>query len=419
MKTRKLQLLFARRYLHSAGALSVANTTATVSSVAMAVAVAAMVILMSVYNGFDSLLRSIYNATDPALVITPAEGKLFDVESLSREQIEGVEGVGACSFYIEESVMADYKGRQRFATLRGVDDNYTRVVGLEEPEMVLYGEWRLRHGDYRRAVVGCETDNIFADGYTARNAALHDLMTIHALRRENISPLLPMSALKSSKIRHAGTLSGAANSLANHIFTSLDWAQELLSSDSMASGVAVSVVEGAREERVAKRLQEAVGEEFVVRTRWEMNEAVYKATQVEKWTIFFILLLVTIIAAATIVGSLVMLITEKQNDIATLFSVGANRNFVGGVFRQTGLLIGARGVVGGILLGVVICLVQMLFGVVKMPGTTFLVESYPVEINLADLVGIVAAVMAVTLILTNFTLSKMIPRGPKPDETRN
>ena len=261
-------------------------------------------------------------------------------------------------------------------------------------------------------------DEIFADGYTARNASLHDLLTIHALRRENISPLLPMSAIRSEKVRHAGSLSAAANTLGGHIFTSLDWAQGLLAVEGRASAMAVDVVDGEREERVRDRVQAAVGEEFVVRTRYELNESVYKATRVEKWSIFFILLLVTIIAAATIVGSLVMLVTEKRNDIATLYSVGGNRAFVAGVFRQTGLLIGVRGVVGGLVGGLAVCLVQILFGPVKMPGTTFLVENYPVEIRVGDLAGIVVAVVAVTLILTNFTVSRMIPRGAKPDETR-
>lgn len=418
MKGSALQRLFARRYLRSARSLSVVNTTATVSSVATGVAVAAMVILMSVYNGFDSLLQSLYSAADADLVISPAQGKFFPEESLPRELVGGVEGVGACSYYIEESVVAEYRGRQKFATLRGVDDHYTEVVGLAEPGMMLYGEWKLRHGSYRRAVVGCELDEIFADGYTARNASLHDLLTIHALRRENISPLLPMSAIRSEKVRHAGSLSAAANTLGGHIFTSLDWAQGLLAVEGRASAMAVDVVDGEREERVRDRVQAAVGEEFVVRTRYELNESVYKATRVEKWSIFFILLLVTIIAAATIVGSLVMLVTEKRNDIATLYSVGGNRAFVAGVFRQTGLLIGVRGVVGGLAGGLAVCLVQILFGPVKMPGTTFLVENYPVEIRVGDLAGIVVAVVAVTLILPNFTVSRMIPRGAKPDETR-
>lgn len=383
----------------------------------MGIAVAAMVILMSVYNGFDSLLQKLYETTEADLVVSPVKGKFFPREEIDSEAVASAEGVAGVAYYIEESVMAEYRGRQAFATLKGVEPSYGELVGLEQ--MLWYGEWRLVWGDYRRAVVGRDIDYLFADGYAAKNPTLHDALAIHSLRKENISPLLPLSAIKSDRIRHSGTLSESASTLANHIFTSLDWAQRLLGCGDMASGLAIGVEEGARLEAVKKSVESLVGEEFVVKTRYELDEAVYKATRLEKWSIFFILLLVTIIAAATIIGSLVMLITEKRNDIATLYSVGARRDFVARVFSLTGVLIGGRGVVGGVVLGVVVCAVQILFGVIKMPGTTFIVENYPVEIELWDIAGIVVAVMAVTYIITNFTISRMIPRASKPDETRN
>ncbi len=411
-----LPLLIARKFLYSAKSLSVINTTAWVSSIATGVAVAAMVVLMSVYNGFDGLLQSLYNTTEADLVVTPAKGKTCPLESLDREALGEIEGVENIAAYIEESVMAEYRGRQAFATLRGVDNNYADVVALDG--VMWYGEWKLTHGDYRRAVVGRDIDYLFADGYAAKNPTLHDALTIHTLRKENISPLLPLSAIKSSKIRHAGTLDGSATTLATHIFTSLDWAQRLLGCEGRVSGLAMRATDGVRLGSLKKSVQEAVGEEFVVKTRYELDEAVYKATKVEKWSIFFILLLVTIIAAATIIGSLVMLVTEKQNDIATLYSVGARRSFVARVFTLAGVMIGGRGVVGGLVLGVVVCVAQQLFGFIKMPGNTFVVENYPVSISLMDIVGIVVAVMAVTWIITNFTISRMLPRGSKPDETR-
>ena len=409
-----LPLLIARKFLHSAKSMSVINTTAWVSSIATGVAVAAMVVLMSVYNGFDGLLQKLYNTTEADLVVLPAKGKVFDEGSVSRTELESIEGVECISAYIEESVMAEYRGKQSFATLRGVDEHYAEVVGVKEA--MWYGEWKLVFGDYRRVVVGRDVDYLFADGYSAKNPMLHDALTIHSLRKENISPLLPMSAIKTGKIRHAGTLDGSASTLSNHIFSSLDWAQNLLGREGKVSGLAIGVAEGAKIENIKKRVQNALGEEFVVKSRYELDEAVYKATKVEKWSIFFILLLVTIIAAATIIGSLVMLITEKQNDIATLRAVGATRDFVARVFTLAGVMIGGRGVVGGVVMGVVVCLVQILFGVIKMPGSTFVVENYPVRIAPMDLVGIVVAVMAVTWIITNFTISRMIPRESKKNE---
>ena len=416
---KRLTLLFASRYLRSAKSLSVINTTATVSSIAIGVAVAAMVILMSVYNGFDTMLKGLYDTSEADLVITPVMGKTFPVEEFDRAGAESVEGVEALSLYIEESVLAEYRGRQSLATLRGVDENYNRVVGVTQEGMMWYGEWRLSFGDYRRAVVGRDIDNLFGDGYSAKNTTLHDPLTLYTPRKENISSLLPMAALNSKRIRHAGTLSESATTLTSHIFTSLDWAQGLLSSPNRASHIAVKTTPEANLNRTKGALKKVLGEDWTIKSRYEMNEAIYKATQLEKWGVFFILLLVTIIAAATIIGSLVMLITEKQNDIATLYAMGARRDFVARVFTLSGVLIGGRGVAGGVLLGVVVCAVQIIFGVIKMPGTTFLMENYPVRMNVVDIVGIVVAVMAVTWIITNFTIARMLPRVTKPDEARS
>ncbi len=415
----RLPLLFARRYLHSAKSLSVINTTAAVSSVAIGVAVAAMVILLSVYNGFDGMLQRLYDTSEADLVVTPARGKTFPVESLDRDALLDVEGVAMVATYLEESVMAEYRGRQAFATLRGVDENYADVVDLGGESTMWYGSWKLTHGDYRRAVVGRDIDNLFGDGYSAKNPMLHDALTIYTPRKESISSLLPISSLNSGRIRHAGTLSESMTTLSSHIFTSLDWAQKVLSSPGRVSHIAIRLSADANIERTKRAVEQTLGEGFVVKSRYELNEAVYKATRLEKWGVFFILLLVTIIAAATIIGSLVMLITEKRNDIATLYSMGARRGFVARIFTLSGLLIGGRGVVGGVVGGMLVCGVQIIFGVIKMPGNTFLVEDYPVRIVAGDVVGIIVAVMAVTWIITNFTISRMVPRATKPDEVRN
>lgn len=413
-----LPLLFARRYLRSRKSFSVINTTTTVSSVALGVAVAAMVVLMSVVNGFNSLLNTIHDTTEADLVIVPARGATFPVEELPRGVVESVEGVAACSYYLEESVMAEYDGRQMPATLRGVDEHYTQVVPLADSGMVWYGGWQLVHGERRRAVVGFDLDNLFADGYSVRNAALHGKLSVHALRRENISSLLPISAIRTVEVAHAGTLSDAATELTGHLFVSLDVAEELLSAKGRASAVAIRLSSGAKMARVQKELQGAVGEGFVVENRYQRNEVLYKAMRVEKVAIFTILLLVTLIAAVSVIGSLVMLVIEKRNDTATLYAIGARHSFVQRVFTLEGVLIGLRGAFWGMIGGLAVCFAQMQWGLVKMPGSTFLVENYPVEVHWGDIVVIMVAVVAVNYVITKLTVRRMVPKINKPDETR-
>ncbi len=412
----KLPLLFASRYLHSKKSLSVINTTATVSSVAVGVAVAAMVILMSVYNGFDTLLRDIYDTIEADITITPTKGKTFEMEAYDWESLVAeVEGVGATSLVLKENIMAEYKGRQMFATVCGVDDNYPNVVPLADDDQLWYGKWQLKHGQVRKAVVGRTIDELFADGYSVKNTSFHERLTLHALRRENFSPLLPMGAIKSHKVRHAGTLNNdSSRELTNYVFVSIDVAQELLTAADRASEVVVRVADGAKIEQVQQRLADRLGDQWVVKNRYELNDSLYKAMRFEKWSIFFILLLVTLIAAVSIVGSLMMLIIEKRGDIDTLYAIGARRSLVRQIFRAEGVLIGARGIAGGLVLGLVVAVAQMKLGLIRMPGSTFIIDFYPVEIRPLDILGVVAAVALVTIVITNLTVSRMIPRTTKP-----
>ena len=412
----KLPLLFASRYLHSKKSLSVINTTATVSSVAVGVAVAAMVILMSVYNGFDTLLRDIYDTIEADITISPAKGKTFEMEAYDWESLATeVEGVGATSLVLKENIMAEYKGRQMFATVCGVDDNYPNVVPLADDDQLWYGKWQLKHGQVRKAVVGRTIDELFADGYSVKNTAFHERLTLHALRRENFSPLLPMGAIKSHKVRHAGTLNNdSSRELTNYVFVSIDVAQELLTAADRASEVVVGVAEGAKIEQVQQRLADRLGDQWVVKNRYELNDSLYKAMRFEKWSVFFILLLVTLIAAVSIVGSLMMLIIEKKGDIDTLYAIGARRSLVRQIFRAEGVLIGARGIAGGLVLGLAVAVAQMKLGLIRMPGSTFIIDFYPVEIRPLDILGVVVAVALVTIVITNLTVSRMIPRTTKP-----
>lgn len=417
----KLPLLIARRYLSSKKSLSVINTTATISSVAIGVAVAAMVLLLSVQNGFRRVSELLYDQTEPDIVVAPAEGKFFLVDTPEWAQtlaeVESTDGVVAATLQLRESVMVEYGGRRMFAELCGVQDDYLSVVPIGQEPMMWYGQWQLKRGDYRNAVVGRSVDEVFGDGYSVKNPQLHSRLTIYALRRESFSPLLPVGALKTTSVRHAGSLSDGATAQSQCIFVAMDVAQEVLTAEGRATELIVRVAEGQSVERVKGRVEAVVGDEFRVQSRYELNGA-YVVMRYEKWAIFFILLLVTIIAAVSIVGSVVMLIIEKRNDIATLYAIGARHRLVSRAFTLEGVLIGLRGVVGGVVAGVAICLAQIHFGIVKMPGTTFLVENYPVEMKLADIVLIALAVVAVCYVITRITVGRMVPKTTKPDETR-
>ncbi|MDY3978526.1 MAG: FtsX-like permease family protein [Tidjanibacter sp.] len=412
-----LPSIFALRYMRSKKSLSVINLISRVSSVAIGVAVAAMVILLSVYNGFDTKLRTIYGRTDPDLRVSPVVGKMFDLSKVDTAALAAIDGVAAVATLLEDNVMIQYGDRRMVVAMSGVDDNYTAVVHPDS--MLWYGEWRLRNSSRREVVIGRSVDELFADNYSVRNAASHQPLTLYAPRRENISPLLPFSALRTETIFHGGTLLADATNLTNHIFVADDVAERLLGASGKRTSLALSLTPQARVERVRREVQTVIGSDFVVATRIEQNALAYKVMRYEKWIIFFILLLVTIIAAFSIVGSIVMLVVDKRPDMGILSAMGADNRLVRRIFLDEGLLVGGVGVAGGLLLGLLVCWVQWRFGVITIPGSTFLFSVYPVEVRWLDLAGITAAVMAVNYLIANFTVAKMIPRGGNLYETRS
>lgn len=411
-----LPLLFARKYLRSKKSLSVINITSRVSSVAVGVSVAAMVILLSIYNGFDGKLREIYNHSDPDIIVVPTKGKTFKTDRIDHTELLSVDGVEEASLVLEDKILVEYRNRQMFATLRGVDSLYIDVVPTDD--MMWYGDWQLNLGDYQKGVVGQGVDVIFADGYSIKNTAMHDRLTLYVPRRDNISTLLPMGAVRSATLLHAGTLTPDATTLSNYIFCTLGFAQKFLDYPNRASSVAIKITEGADVDKVCNRISEFLGQEFLAKTRYQQNAVVYSVMKYEKWAIFFILLLVTIIASVSIVGSLVMLIIDKRKDIGMLSAMGGDVKLIRNIFVSEGVLISGIGAIGGLLVGLLFCWIQYVFEPIQMPGNTFLMNAYPVVVKVGDIVGIILAVMAVTYIITKFTVSKMLPKNKSLYETR-
>ena len=401
-----LSLLFARRYLFSAKSHSVINVISAVSVVAVGVPVAAMIILMSVFNGFAGLVDGMQSAFDADLEVRPREGKTFVISSLPTDSIGSIEGVQAWSAALEQSALAEYNGRQVVVTVRGVDDNYADVLPMND--YVQTGEFELRLGEIEQACVG--------SGVAYRlgvRTFLDTPLNIYSPRRGEISTLLPIDAYTHRRAWPSGvfTISGDVDD--GYILTTIELAQSLFDYDERASQLLINVRDGASLERTREQVQTVVGDDFKVVTRLEQQAALYRIMKYEKWGIFFISLLVLIIASFSIVGSLAMLIIDKRDNIATLRALGARTEFVRSIFTGEGALIGTLGAVIGVVIGVGICWAQQHFGLIEMPGTTFVVRYYPVEMKLTDIALIIAAMAVVTTAITQLTVRTMI----RPAET--
>lgn len=399
-----LPLLFARRYLNSRKSLSVINIISRVSIFAVGIPVAAMVILLSVFNGFEQIIRSMNNMADADLLITPSKGKVFVTDSLDRKGVMAVKGVEESSFMIEESVLMEYGGTQLIGSMRGVDSLYERVVPIRD--LVVQGDYQLQLGDYQQALVGRGV----ALNLGVRTAFFTPL-NIYVPNRGNFSSLLPMEAASSGILYPAGIFALDAQTDGQYIYATIDFARNLLDYPDRATALAVKVGEGVDADRTAALLRKTVGDKFKVQTRIEQKQSLYRIMRYEKWGVFLIIFLVMVIASFSIVGSLMMLIIDKRNDMRTVITMGGDVRFVRRIFTDEAMIITLIGAVSGLVLGLLFCLLQQQTGMIKIGASTFLVDAYPVNVQLGDLAGIMAAVIAVNWIIAKFTVARMVPKS--------
>lgn len=400
---RSLSLFLARRLLLSRKSHSVIGVIARISAIAVGVPVAAMVILLAVFNGFEGLVRAMYHDFDPDILISPRTGKVFDTARVDTTTLASSAGVATWSWVLEENALAEYRGNQQTVLVRGVGDRYDRVVPIGS--MVREGEYTL-DGDFDDALVG--QGIAYELGIRTR---FSDTLTLYAPRRGTFSALLPVAGYAMGVLRPTGIFVLDADTDGKYLLVPFGFAQRLFDYEGRASAVAVRVAPGSDPERVKEQLEELVGSDFKVETRYEQKASMYRLMRYEKWGIFFIAAMVLLIASCSIVGSLAMLILDKRADIRILAAMGAPLPLIRRIFVHGGLLIGGIGGIGGFLLGVVFCLLQQHFGWIRIPAETFLVESYPVELRIADLFVTVATFAAVCYFITKFTVAKMITRA--------
>lgn len=399
-----LPLLFSRRYLFSKKSHSVINIISGVSVFAVAMPVAAMIILLSVFNGFEDLVKQMASTFDADLTVTPREGERFPTDRIDTAALARIGGIGALSFVAEQSVLVEYRGRQAAATLRGADDRYPEVMPIVGS--ISAGEYRVRLGDYDRAVLGQGL------AYTLGVRSLvGEPLKIYALRRNGFSTLLPLEGYSRRDVEMEGLFQLDSDAEQQYLLTSLRLARELFDFDGEATALLLRVDDPDRLAEVKRRVGEAVGDEFEVRTRYELRRTFYDIMIYEKWGIFFISLLVLVIASFSMVGALSMLIIEKRKDVGTLRALGADTRLIRRIFIGEGVLIGSIGAAVGTAVGVGVSLVQQLFGIVEIPVESLVTRSYPVLFQVKDLLAVLGAFALVVAAITGLTVYNMIPKN--------
>ena len=396
-----LKYLIAGRYVRSPKSHSVINMISAVSIVAMAIPVAAIILLLSIFNGLERMALDNLKSVDPDLSITPREGTTFRVEELPSALLDDLADVEQYSFILEQSALAQMGASRAVVQVRGVDEGYTSVVPVAKN--ILVGEFttRAEENDYVVAAHG-----VMQDLSSLRTTAIGESMQLYAINRTRISTLLPVGGYTRRELPIAGIYSIDEDNR-SLVITSLKAAQSLFNYADRASAVEIRLREGASPLRLAEQLQATVGEHFDVRTREERN-SIYRLMALEKWGVFCIAVLVMIVASLSIVGTLVMVIIDKRDDVRTLRTMGARRDFVRDIFTAEGLLMALLSLVLGLVLGAGLALLQQHFGFVGIDAQTLQVNSYPVEVHLQDILLTVAAYAAVSYIVVKLTVRALM-----------
>lgn len=397
---RWLPYFIAGRYLRSRKSHSVINIISGVSVAAMATPVAAMVILLSVFNGLEGMVRTLYRAVDADITIRAAEGTVFDAAAVDTAAIRAAEGVETLSLVLEQGAMAEVGDRRTIVRLRGVERTYEDVVPVAQT--IYGGTFAVSVDDSRSVVLGYRT----AQELGMSRQAAGDMVTLYAINRTRFSSLLPVGGYTRRTLPVAGFYS-IDDENGDVAYVSLDVAQDMFNYEGRASSVAVKLAAGADADAVAERLQRIAGEGMEVLTR-ERSNSIYRLMALEKWGVFAVALIVLVVASLTVVGTIVMIMIDKRDDAATLRMMGATRATVRDIFVGEGHLLAGVSLVLGVAAGVGLTLLQQTVGLVRLQTATLMVDIYPVELHAADVLLTAAAYIVVAHVVTRLTVGAML-----------
>lgn len=387
----------ARRYLFSKKSTNAINVISGISVVGVAVASMALVVTLSVFNGFHDMVASFFTQLDPQLKITPAKGKTAASNDSTLMRIRQLDEVAVATDVLEDQALAVYGDRQQMVTIKGVDDNYDKLTHIRQ---ILEGDgdYALHAADMNYGILGLGVAYQLGIGYTYREP-----LKIYAPRREGQINMANMQdGFVEDELYSPGVLFSIKQGKYDkrYIITAIQFTRNLFDRDGELTSLELRLKPGSNFEHVKAKVQEMAGTRFVVRDRYEQQEDTFRIMKVEKLMAYIFLTFILVIACFNIIGSLSMLMIDKRNDVVTLRNLGASDRQIIRIFLFEGRMISAIGAVIGIAIGLLLCLLQQQFGLIGLGSTegSFVVDAYPVSVHPWDIVVVFFTVLAVGFI---------------------
>ncbi len=393
-----MNFLFAWRYFKAKKTTNAINIIAWVSVVAITLITAAFIVLLSVFNGFEGLVKSLYSSFYPDIRISGSNEKLMMVSEDQFRKLSSLTSIRSFSKVAEEKALLQNGDLQTIVFLKGVDDQYSKVT--EVSKTIIRGKFELGTADNPSIVLGGGIEYAVAADV---EKSIYP-MTVYLFRRGvNVSVIDPYQSFSSDNIIGAGTFFIQQDIDSKYALTNLAFMKKMLQmKEEEYTSIEISVKDPEQVKKVQQQLSNLFTTGYKIETRYEQNRSLYSVMTLEKWAIYCILTLMLVVAAFTMVGALTMLVLEKGKDIQVLKALGANNTLVQRIFLSEGMLLGMIGIGLGMLLGLFLCWAQVRFKLIPIQGGTFLINYYPVKIAWRDLVLVAATVLLVALLASWF-----------------
>lgn len=389
---RLLALLFAWRYVRGKRSANAVPILSRISMTAVAVGSAAMIVLFSVINGFDALVKSLYKTFYSDLRITPVSGKFFSLPPQTMDNIAHWPGVQQLAPVIEDHILINTDNNVLIATLRGIDNRYFGVNDVKP--YIIQGRDSLVPGALATAIIG--THIATRIGLDVNND-FSKLQVYYFNTKSEVVTANPASAYQSLTLKPDGVFRVQDEFDDKYILGPLGPVQELFNAPGKVSSIELKIAAGASVETIKKKLEATIGKQYRVETRFEQNRTLYQVLKTEKWATYAILLFILLIASVNMIGALSLLVLEKQKDMAILSAMGIRGRTIRSIFLLEGILWSVIGGITGLLIGGCLCLVQQQFGLFTL-GDAFVVKAYPVAVQLQDFAVVLFTVIIVGLI---------------------
>ena len=359
--------------------------------IAIAVGSAALIIVLSVFNGFEDLVKGLYSDFYADMRIAPAQGKTFHISPEQIQKIKSTGGVAVISFVAEEKAVLN-GAFQSIVSMKGVDDQYTLINKINTPQHIPRGRFELGTVENPKIVVGAGIEN--AAGVDVERGVYPAILF---MPNKAAARLTSDDGLHSFKVMPVGTFAVQQDFDNKYVFSNLAFVKYMLgmSADEFS---AIELKINGDPPTVKKQLQQQLGVQFLIETRYEQNRSLYSVMQVEKWVIYGILSLILVVAAFNMIGALTMLVLEKQKDIAVLKAMGASDQRIQQIFLSEGLLLAGLGGSSGIVVAVIICWLQVKFKLIKLGGNSFIIDYYPVKLSGWDFLLVAGTVVVIAVI---------------------